>query len=137
MLHPSYKEMIEKVNAGRTLEESEIKSRYTLVLAAAKRARQINSGSEPLVPMPGRKENTRNLSVAVAEMYAGQVHVLNDIDNYEDLPVMNDVFFPGDVPPEFVDTDEADGFTDEAESAEEEAFQGAADFIDAESGDEQ
>ncbi len=84
MLHPSYKEMFEKVNTERTSEESEIKSRYTLVLACAKRARQINAGSEPLVDINDRRERTRNLSIAVNEMYAGKFHVLGDIDNYEE-----------------------------------------------------
>ena len=76
MLHPSYKEMIERQNETRDENTPELKSRYTLVLAAAKRARQINSGSEPLVG--GVNEKDRNLSVAVKEMYAGKVHVTED-----------------------------------------------------------
>ena len=75
MLHPSYKEMIAKMNDAATEEDKEITSRYSLVIAAAKRARQINSGSEPLV---AAKEKEKNLSVAVDELYSGKVHILDD-----------------------------------------------------------
>lgn len=74
MLHPSYKEMLQRINETKTEASDEMTSRYTLVIAAAHRARQINSGSEPLVAVG---ENERNLSVAVKEMYAGKVHVLD------------------------------------------------------------
>ncbi len=74
MLHPSYKEMIEKMNNTRDDQDQEITSRYSLVIAAAKRARQINSGSEPLVEKNSEKE--KNLSVAVDELFAGKVHIL-------------------------------------------------------------
>lgn len=89
MLHPSYKEMIEKINDTRNEEDMEIKSRYSLVIAAAKRARQINSGSEPLVPS---KRKEKNLSVAVDELYAGRVHILDEnavvpeYTGYEEYP---------------------------------------------------
>lgn len=75
MLHPSYKEMIEKMNDTKNEEDLEITSRYSLVLAAAKRARQINAGSEPLV---GTQEKEKNLSVAVDELFAGKVHILDE-----------------------------------------------------------
>ena len=75
MLHPSYKEMISKMNDAATEEDMEINSRYSLVIAAAKRARQINSGSEPLV---SAKEKEKNLSVAVDELYSGKVHILDE-----------------------------------------------------------
>ncbi len=74
MLHPSYKEMIDKMNATREEGDAEIHSRYSLVIAAAKRARQINSGSEPLVEMGGKE---KNLSAAVDELFAGKVHIMN------------------------------------------------------------
>ena len=83
MLHPSYKEMISKMNDAATEEDMEINSRYSLVIAAAKRARQINSGSEPLV---SAKEKEKNLSVAVDELYSGKVHILD-----EDAVLKNEV----------------------------------------------
>ena len=72
MLHPSYKEMFQAMNESREEGQPEMTSRYTLVLSAAKRARQINSGSEPLVEASPKD---KNLSVAVREMVAGKVHV--------------------------------------------------------------
>lgn len=75
MLHPSYKEMIEKMNDTRQEGDLEIQSRYSLVIAAAKRARQINAGSEPLVGVNGKE---KNLSMAVDELFAGKVHIIED-----------------------------------------------------------
>ncbi len=75
MLHPSYKEMIRKINNTATEEDMQITSRYSLVIAAAKRARQINSGSEPLVEA---KAKEKNLSVAVNEFFSGKVHILEE-----------------------------------------------------------
>ena len=117
MLHPSYKEMINKINDTRNAEDMEIKSRYSLVIAAAKRARQINSGSEPLVPSR-RKE--KNLSVAVDELYAGKVHILDE----NAVPAESaDPEIPEDYIPEEEISYEAEEITDEAEdgSSEEEA----------------
>ena len=63
MLHPSYKEMISKMNDAATEEDMEINSRYSLVIAAAKRARQINSGSEPLVSAKEKEKKRIFLSL--------------------------------------------------------------------------
>ena len=81
MLHPSYKEMIRKINNTATEEDMQITSRYSLVIAAAKRARQINSGSEPLVEA---KAKEKNLSVAVDEFFSGKVHILEEEEEQEE-----------------------------------------------------
>ena len=50
MLHPSYTDLMQVVN--QDVEEGATKivnSRYSIVLATAKRARQIIDGAEPLV----------------------------------------------------------------------------------------
>ena len=78
MLHPSYKEMIDKMNATKSEGDVEIHSRYSLVIAAAKRARQINSGSEPLVDVNGKE---KNLSTAVDELFAGKVHIIENSES--------------------------------------------------------
>ena len=66
MIHPSYKELIEEINKGQDLDDAPVvTSRYSIVLATSKRARQIISGSEPMVKARGRKA----LSVAVEELY--------------------------------------------------------------------
>ena len=49
-----------------------VNSRYSIVLATSKRARQIISGAEPFVRAGGKKP----LSIAVEEMYDGKVKIL-------------------------------------------------------------
>ena len=78
MLHPSYKELFQVMNETKEEDQIEITSRYTLALAAAKRARQIQQGSAPLVDA---KAKEKNLSVAVREMNAGLVHVCKEEAN--------------------------------------------------------
>ena len=56
MLHPSYTDLMKVVNSG--VEEGEtpvVNSRYSIVLATSKRARQIIAGEQPLVPGNGKK----------------------------------------------------------------------------------
>ena len=47
MLHPSYTELMKVIN-GDSEEEKVISSRYSIVLASAKRARQIIAGDMPI-----------------------------------------------------------------------------------------
>ena len=75
MLHPSYSDLIEVANSG--VEEGEhpvVNSRYSIVIATAKRARQIIAGSEPLVE---GAEGKKALSIAVEELYTGLYTVLS------------------------------------------------------------
>ena len=75
MLHPSYAELIKIVNSE--VEEGEdpvVNSRYSIVMATAKRARQIIAGDEELVEGKGKKA----LSVAVEELNQGKIKILND-----------------------------------------------------------
>ena len=64
MLHPSYTELMKVIN-GDSEEEKVISSRYSIVLASAKRARQIIAGDEPLVEGAAGK---KPLSTAVQEL---------------------------------------------------------------------
>ena len=76
MLHPSYGELIQALNSEVVEgEQPVVNSRYSVVLATAKRARQIINGSEPLC-----EKNTCNkpLSIAVAEVYEGKVKIVGD-----------------------------------------------------------
>ena len=76
MIHPSYKEMMEAVNSESEDDTTPIvSSRYAIVKATAKRARQIVTGDEPLVPAPLEK---KPLSIAVEEIYQGEVKILPD-----------------------------------------------------------
>ena len=74
MIHPSYKEMMEAVNSVSEDDTTPIvSSRYSIVMATAKRARQIVSGDAPKVP---DGQERKPLSVAVDEIYEGAVKIL-------------------------------------------------------------
>lgn len=65
---------MKKINEGQESDEAPvISSRYSLVLAASKRARQLIAGAEPKVKV---KKGMKPLSVAVEEMYKGEVTIL-------------------------------------------------------------
>ena len=74
MIHPSYVELMKVVNNNVEFgEEPVVNSRYSLVLAASKRARQIIAGSKPMVEGAAGK---KPLSVAIDELYKGKVKIL-------------------------------------------------------------
>ena len=54
-------------------EQPVVKSRYSIVLATAKRARQIIAGDEPLVNLP---EGTKPLSIAVEELNNSKIKIV-------------------------------------------------------------
>ena len=79
MIHPSYKEMIAAVNSE--IEDGTVpvvSSRYSIVMATAKRARQIIDGDEPLIE---NEEEKKPLSIAVDEVYKGEVKSLPEETN--------------------------------------------------------
>lgn len=81
MLHPSYTDLINAVNKGvESGEEPVVQSRYSIVIATAKRARQIIAGEEPMVPDNGKKP----LSMAVEELYESKVKIVSDEDSSEE-----------------------------------------------------
>ena len=74
MLHPSYTDLMKVVN--QDVEEGATKivnSRYSIVLATAKRARQIIDGSEPLVPA---KAEQKPLSIAIDEVNSAKIKIV-------------------------------------------------------------
>ncbi|MCF0127627.1 MAG: DNA-directed RNA polymerase subunit omega [Pseudobutyrivibrio sp.] len=76
MIHPSYAELMDRINEGTEVgEEPVVNSRYSIVCATAKRARQIIDGSEPLV---NYKEGDKPLSIAVKELYDGDLQIINE-----------------------------------------------------------
>jgi len=75
MLRPSYSELMDLLNDDRDLD-SQITSRYTIVIAAAKRARQIVAGSE-FVLDPDHKTD-KAVSQAVGELGRGLVKLYPD-----------------------------------------------------------
>lgn len=75
MIHPSYTDLMAVVNSEvEPGEQPVVQSRYSIVLACAKRARQIIAGSTPLVDEKGNKP----LSLAVEELYSGKVKIVGD-----------------------------------------------------------
>lgn len=82
MIHPSYSELMKVINRDTEIEDAApvVSSRYSIVLATSKRARQIIAGDKPLVDGRGKKP----LSIAVEEVYKGKVTILNDDQNQEE-----------------------------------------------------
>lgn len=74
MLHPSYTDLMKVVN--KDVEEGDTKvvnSRYSIVMATAKRARQLIAGDLPLVDA---KEGDKPLSIAIDELNQGKLKIL-------------------------------------------------------------
>jgi DNA-directed RNA polymerase subunit omega len=81
MLHPSYTDLMKVVNSEvEPGEQPVVNSRYSIVLATAKRARQIISGAEPLVTGTSGKP----LSIAVEELYHSKIKIINDDEANEE-----------------------------------------------------
>lgn len=73
MLHPSYSDLMKVVNSD--VEQGDtpvVSSRYSIVMATSKRARQIISGEDALVEGKDKKP----LSVAVEELNQGRIKIL-------------------------------------------------------------
>lgn len=112
MLHPSYNELMKAVNenAGGTEENPVVSSRYSIVIAAAKRARQLiteenkaleEEGEDSRESRPGMTE--KPLATAIRELMDGDVKIVpndDDLDDDNDMlfgaSSMGDVLYEGD-----------------------------------------
>lgn len=75
MLHPSYHDLMSRVNSEvETGEAPIVNSRYSIVLATAKRARQLIEGVDALT----ESECPKPLSVAIDELAQGEIHILSE-----------------------------------------------------------
>lgn len=85
MLHPSYSDLMNVVNSGaEDAEHPVVNSRYSIVIATSKRARQIISGDTPLVNAASKDGKIKKaLSVAVEELNSGNVKILSEDDEAE------------------------------------------------------
>lgn len=84
MIHPSYSELIEAINTNNEDDDESmvLNSRYSLILATSKRARQLIGGAKPLADnVKGKKP----LSIAIDELYHGKVKILQGKHEEEDL----------------------------------------------------
>ena len=75
MMHPSYTELMNVINKDvEPGAQPPVQSRYALVIATSKRARQIIDGAPTYVSGKGKKP----LSVAIEELYSGKVNIVGD-----------------------------------------------------------
>lgn len=80
MLHPSYSDLMKVVNSEVEPGEAPVvNSRYSIVMATSKRARQIIAGDEPLT----YNKEGKPLSVAIDELNQGMIKILNDEEEEE------------------------------------------------------
>lgn len=108
MIHPSYSELIQAINNNAEEDDNTmmLNSRYSLVLATSKRARQLIAGAEPMVRGAAGK---KPLSVAIDEFYQGQVKIVADNGDEEN-----------EAQPEEAVTAEAETVSETAETVTEE-----------------
>ncbi len=115
MLHPSYTDLMEVVNSDVVEgEQPVVQSRYSIVIATAKRARQLISGAEATVD----DTNKKPLSIAVEEVYKGKVKIMGVDDMDDDDEKLYDM--NGDVFEVALEDDEEDIFEDEKDIEEDE-----------------
>ena len=75
MLHPSYSDLMRKVNSEVEPGEAPVvNSRYSIVMATSKRARQLIAGEDALISTPKNKP----LSLAVEELNQGKIKILTE-----------------------------------------------------------
>ena len=74
MIHPSYSELMAKINANGTAEDPVVKSRYSIVMGTAKRARQMVDNGY----MEQEDHSRKPLSIAVEELDEGVIRILSD-----------------------------------------------------------
>jgi len=74
MLHPSYAELMQVVNEDAEGDTPVVNSRYSIVMATARRARQLIDGEEALVDMKSDKA----LSIAIEEVNKGKIKIFTE-----------------------------------------------------------
>nr|WP_288975879.1 DNA-directed RNA polymerase subunit omega [uncultured Shuttleworthia sp.] len=76
MIHPSYVELMQIINNQVEVgEEPMVNSRYTIVAACAKRARQLIAGASPMIE---NTEGMKPITIAVHELAQGKLVILNE-----------------------------------------------------------
>lgn len=84
MLHPSYTDLMEVVNSEvEPGEQPVVNSRYSIVMATAKRARQIiadskTQGEKKTESVERLSAGVKPLSIAVDELNQGKMKILGD-----------------------------------------------------------
>ena len=130
MIHPSYVDLMKVVN--KDVEEGEtpvINSRYSIVMATAKRARQIVDGDEPLVKV---SRGEKPLSTAVDELNQGEIRILAEDEVEEEYAES----FSEVSSDEITDQTDAEGNGDEISVEAEDELVSAADETEADDTEE-
>lgn len=130
MIHPSYVDLMKVVN--KDVEEGEtpvINSRYSIVMATAKRARQIVDGDEPLVKV---SRGEKPLSTAVDELNQGEIRILAEDEVEEEYSES----FSEVSSDEITDQTDAEGNGDEISVEAEDELVPAADETEADDTEE-
>ena len=81
MLHPSYTDLMKVVNSE--VEQGDtpvVNSRYSIVMATAKRARQIIAGGAAVT----QQQASKPLSTAVAELNEGKIKILPETEEADE-----------------------------------------------------
>ena len=82
MLHPSYTDLMKVVNSEvEEGEEKVVNSRYSIVLATSKRARQLIDQAEAKVDTA---KCPKPLSVAIEELKESKIKILSDDEEVEE-----------------------------------------------------
>lgn len=77
MLHPSYSDLMAVANSDvEDGEQPVVQSRYSIVMATSKRARQIIAGDQSLLDKDA--EGMKPLSIAVEELAESKIRILGD-----------------------------------------------------------
>ena len=82
MLQPSYSELMEKLNQYNS-DQNKINSRYSIVIAVSKRARQINN-KENLLDENEFDSNEKPVSLAINELYNGKIKIITNLESESD-----------------------------------------------------
>lgn len=71
MLHPSYTDLMELINNRNDETDDKVKSRYSVIIATSKRARELINQQEPLIKTKEKKA----ISIAIQELYEGKIDI--------------------------------------------------------------
>jgi len=120
MLNPSYSKLIQILNADANAD-ARIASRYSVVIAAAKRARQIVGGADHEV----FSDSDKAVSIAVNEIKNGHIRIIPGSNGYWDIEaqmaleaqnvpsLVDENYIAADVETIVQDLGEDDGWEDE------------------------
>ena len=137
MLHPSYLELMNAVNANSESDDGKpvVTSRYSIVVAAAQRARQL---IEEEVQDADNYVISKPLSTAIGELMDGKVTIIPGDDNYPDFTesAVMQTAYRASVSIDS-DSDESESEEDEDYTDDEESFDDEEESFDDESFDDE